>query len=404
MSLWQIAFPLGHAACRLSRMNEGVQIDHLLPKDPPPDARVEAVLGGVPAFAVKGLFVLAIFYTIYFTRSLLLPIVLALLFSLIMYPAVRTLKRAHVPESLGAVIVVGSLAGLLGTGLYQLFEPATEWVGKVPRIAEQVERKLWGFRRSVEQVSKAAEKVEALTTVQGADTRKPQVVARGQSLMSRVWTGTQNALVSILSMLVLLYFLLAWGDTLLRKLVRALPKWPDKRKAVALAHTIQSAMARYLFTITMINVGLGIASGTAMYLLGMPNPVLWGVMVALFNYVPYIGQAAAGIVLSLVAFLTFDDLQQVALVPIVHFTMVTIEGQFLTPILTGRTLTLNPVMIFLSMLFWGWMWGIVGALVAVPILMTFKIFCDHIVSLNGLADFLSGKQEDVESGTAVARA
>jgi predicted PurR-regulated permease PerM len=371
------------------------------------------VLGGIPATALKGLFVLAIFYTIYFTRSLLLPIVLALLLSLILYPAVRMLKRAHIPESLGAAIVVGSLAGLLGTGLYQLFEPATEWTAKVPRIAEQVERKLWGLRKSVEQVSKAAEKVEALTTAQ-PDTKKPQqVVSREPSLMSRMLTGTQNAVISMLSMLVLLYFLLAWGDVLLRKLVRVLPTWPDKRKAVSLAHTIQSAMARYLFTITMINAALGVASGTAMYFLGMPNPVLWGVMVALFNYVPYIGQAAAGIVLTVVAFLTFDDLEHVALIPIVHFSMVTIEGQFLTPILTGRTLTLNPVMIFLSMLFWGWMWGIVGALVAVPILMTFKIFCDHILSLKTVGELLGGKDDDpelralatsLERGTPVARA
>ena len=386
-------------------MNERAQIDHLLPPEPPPDARVEATLGGIPALAIKGLFVLAVFYTIFFTRSLLLPIVLAILFSFILYPAVRALKRARVPEAAGAAIVVGTLAGLLGLGLFQFFEPASEWTAKIPRIADQVERKLWGLRKSVEQVSKAAQKVEALTTVD-ADTkqRTAQVVSREPSLMSRVLTGTQNALISVVSMLVLLYFLLASGDLLLRKLVHVLPTWPDKRKAVEFAHTIQSAMARYLFTITMINAVLGVASATAMYLLGMPNPMLWGVMVALFNYVPYVGQAVSGVVLTVVAFLTFDDLQHVALVPIVHFAMVTIEGQFITPVLTGRTLTLNPVMIFLSMLFWGWMWGIVGALVAVPILMSFKIFCDHIESLHPVGDFLSGKREEPELKPSVVEA
>ena len=392
-------------------MKDRTRIDSLLPPDPPTEARVEAVLGGVPAIAVKGLFVLAVFYTIYFTRSLLLPIVLALLFSLILYPLVRALKRARLPEPLGAVLVVGSLTGLLCVGLYQLFEPAAEWSAKVPRIADQVERKLWSLRKSVEQVTKAAEKVEAMTSGESeAKQRAPQVVARPPSFVSRVLTGTQSALVSIISTLVLLYFLLASGDLMLRKLVRTLPTWPDKRTAVELAHTIQSAMTRYLFTITAINVVLGFASATAMHLLGMPNAMLWGVMVAFFNYVPYIGQATAGIVLTVVAFLTFDDLQHVALVPIVHFAMVAIEGQFLTPILTGRTLTLNPIMIFISMLFWGWMWGIVGALMAVPILMTFKIFCDHIESLNWLAEFLSGKRDDpvvlnaVLDGTAVAAA
>ncbi len=376
-------------------MSQRVQLDRILPEDPPTQSRVEALLAGTPALALKGLFILAVFYTIYFTRSLLLPIVLAVLFSLILYPAVRALKRIKVPEVLSAAIVVGTLAGVLVVGMYQLFDPAMEWSSKFPRIADQVERKLWGFRKSVEQVSKAAEKVEALTTV-NADPkqRQPQVVATQPSLMSRVLAGAQNALISALSMLVLLYFLLGWGDFLLRKFVSALPTWSDKRKAVGLAHTIQSAMARYLFTITTINVVLGIASGTAMYLLKMPNPVLWGVMVALFNYVPYVGQGVAGIVLTTVAFLTFDDLKQVMLVPAVHFAMVTIEGQFITPVLTGKTLTLNPVMIFLSMLFWGWMWGIVGALVAVPILMTFKIFCDHITTLGPIGEFLSGKRDD----------
>ena len=373
-------------------------IDPLLPPEPPPDAQVDAKLSGMPAVAVKGLFVLALFYTVYFARSLLLPIVLGVLFSLILSPLVRALKRVFVPEPVGAAVVVLALAGLFGAGLYQLFEPASEWTSKIPRVADQMERKLWGLRKSVEQVTKAAEKVEALTSVDTeTKQRSSQVVARPPSLMSRMLTGTQNVLITAFSTLVLLYFLLGSGDLFLRKLVRVLPSWTDKRKAVALARTIQTAMARYLVTITSINVVLGVASASAMYLLGMPNALLWGVMVALFNYVPYIGQAAAGVVLTLVAFLTFEDLQHVLLVPLVHFAMVIIEGQFITPILAGRTLTLNPVMIFLSMLLWGWMWGIVGALIAVPILMTFKIVCDHVDSLSGLGEFVSGKRDEPEA-------
>ena len=132
-------------------------------------------------------------------------------------------------------------------------------------------------------------------------------------------------------------------------------------------------------------------TGIALHLLGMPNPILWGVMVALFNYVPYIGPAISGTVLTVVAFITFDDVGDVLLVPLVYFTLETIEGQFITPVLTGRSLTLNPVMIFLSMLLWGWIWGVVGALMAVPILMTLKIFCDHIPSLDAIGEFVSGK-------------
>jgi predicted PurR-regulated permease PerM len=373
-------------------MNERASMDHLLPPEPPPDAHVQATLSGTPGVAVKGLFVLALFYTFYFARSFLLPIVLAVLLSLILYPAVRFLKRAFIPEPLGAALVVATLAALLGTGIYQLFEPANQWITKLPRTTEQIERKLFNVRKSMEQVSKAAEKVEALASVDSASKeRAPQVVAREPSLMSRMLTGTQNVVVSVGATLVLLFFLLASGDLFMRKLVRVLPTLTDKKKAVGLARTIQSAMARYLFTITCINVGLGAATALLLHVLGMPNPLLWGVMVALLQYVPYIGPAISGTILTVVAFITYEDLHSILLVPMCFFALVTVEGQFITPFLTGRSLTLNPVMVFVSMLLWGWIWGVVGALMAVPILMTFKIFCDHIESLDAIGEFMSGK-------------
>jgi predicted PurR-regulated permease PerM len=383
-------------------MNDPTHMEHLLQPEPPPDAHVDATLSGTPAVAVKGLFILALFYTFYFARSFLLPIVLAILLSLILYPAVRALKRIAIPEAAGAAIVVLTLAGVLGTALYQLFEPASEWISKMPRITEQVERKLWNVRKSMEQVSKAAQKVEALTNVGSAPApRQSQVVSVSSepNLMSRIMTGTQTMLISAGATLVLLFFLLASGDLFMRKLVRVLPTLTDKKKAVNVARTIQTAMAQYLFTITCINLGLGCATAILLHLLGMPNPLLWGVMVALFNFVPYIGAAVSGIVLTVVAFVTFSDLHDILLVPLLYFSLETIEGQFITPYLTGKSLTLNPVMIFVSMLLWGWLWGVVGALMAVPILMTLKIFCDHIESLRGVGEFVSGKAAEAAPDT-----
>ena len=374
-------------------MNERATLPQILPAEASPaDTPVETRLLGAPAFAVKGLFVLALFYTFYFARSLLLPVVLALLLSLILYPAVRTLKRLRLPEPISAALVVAGLAGARALGLYQLFEPASEWIAKTPTIAAQVERKLASLRHSVEQVSKAAEKVEALTSVDGSAAKRPQqVVTRPPSLVSRVWDNTQSFLVSTAATLVLLFFVLASGDLFMRKLVRVLPTLTDKKTAVAVARQIQTAIGRYLFTVTCINVGLGLVVAGVLHLIGMPNALLWGAMVALFNYVPYVGPAISGSILTVVAFITFDDLGDVLLVPLVYFTLEVIEGQFVTPILTGRTLTLNPLMIFLSMLLWGWIWGVIGALMAVPILMTLKIFCDHIASLSAIGEFVSGK-------------
>lgn len=347
--------------------------------------------------AQKGLFLLALFYTFYFARSVILPVVLALLLALILSPAVRLLKRVAIPEAIGSAVVVISTLALLVTGGWQLSGPAADWIAKMPEIVSEVEFKLASLRRSVAQVSEAAERVEELTTVGP----KPAAAAAPQpareSLANRLLTLTQTVLVSAASTVVLLYFLLASGDMFLRKLVRVLDTFEDKKRAVGVLRAMQHDMATYLFTITAINAGLGVVVGTALYLMGMPNPVLWGVMVALFNYVPYLGAATNLVVLTLVAFLTFDDMSRVLMVSGVYLLIEIIEGQIVTPILTGRSLTLNPVMIFLSMLLWTWLWGVVGALIAVPLLMTLKIVCDHVESLQPLGEFLSGRRHEEES-------
>lgn len=346
---------------------------------------------------LRGLFVLAIFYTLYFARVIVLPIVLALLLTLILSPVIGLLKRLGMPEPLGAAVVVAALVSLLGFGVYSLIDPASAWIDRVPGTMEQVENKMRGVRKSVRAVTKAADKVEEITSGEAKPPARAQVVTPKPSLISRILTGTQNLLVAAAATIVLLYFLLASGDMFLRKLVRVLPRLTDKKHAVGIARTIQSDMARYLFTITCINLGLGVATTIAMYLLGMPNPVLWGVMVAIFNYVPYVGASTSLMVLTAVAFVTFDEISHIVLVPAVFFSLTVLEGQIISPILTGRSLTLNPVVIFVSMLVWGWLWGVVGALMAVPILMTFKICCDHLDSLSAIGEFLSGRHVELES-------
>ncbi len=354
------------------------------------------VVASATNVALKGLFVLALFYTFYFARSVILPVVLAMLLALILYPAVRVLKRCALPEPVGAAVVVLATLAVLAFGVYRLFEPASEWVSKMPQVISQVERKLGFVRKSVAEVSKAAERVEQLATVAPKPPAAQNVVANQRpSLIQRIMGATQALLVSAASTVVLLYFLLASGDMFLRKTVRVLDTFEDKKRAVGVARAIQSDMATYLFTITCINAGLGVVVGTALYFLGMPNPVLWGVMVALFNYVPYLGAATNLCVLTLVAFLTFDDPSDALLVPAVYLVIEIVEGQIITPILTGRSLTLNPVVIFLAMLLWTWLWGVVGALIAVPLLMMFKIVCDHVESLQSIGEFLSGRRTEL---------
>ena len=194
-------------------------------------------------------------------------------------------------------------------------------------------------------------------------------------------SSTQSVLAGAVVMLILLYFLLASGDLFLRKLVRVLPKLSDKKRAIEIARQTERHVSTYLATVTLINMGLGLAVALAMKLVGMPNPVLWGVTAGLLNYIPYLGPIVTAGVLTLVAVLSFDELGRALIVPALYMVINGLEGYLVTPTLLGRRLTLNPVVIFTGLIFWGWLWGIPGALLAVPILATFKIFCDHIPPL-----------------------
>ena len=189
-------------------------------------------------------------------------------------------------------------------------------------------------------------------------------------------------------MIVLLYFLLASGDLFLRKLVRVLPRLSDKKRAIEIARQTEGHISTYLSTVTLINIALGLIVGVAMHLVGMPNAILWGVMAGLLNFIPYLGALATAGILAIVSVLTFDSLGRALVAPLLYLAINTVEGYLVTPMLLGRRLTLNPVVIFLGIILWGWLWGIPGALLAVPILATFKIFCDQIEPLAPIGEFL----------------
>lgn len=360
---------------------------------PRPDIRrlVEFLAGpiDVRSLALTGIFVLLLFYTIYFARAFLLPIVLAILLNFLLSPAVRGLRRLRIPEKLGAAIVLLSLLAVVVYGGYRLSGPASQWLDKAPRGLQRVERRIRDIQRPVEEVRQAAEQVEEqVGRLAGRDRRTQQVELRGDGLTGAILSRTQAFLGGAIVMVVLLYFLLASGDLFLRKLVRVLPRLSDKKRAIEIARETERHVSRYLSTVTLINVGLGIVVAGAMALVGMPNPVLWGVLAGLLNYIPYLGPIATAAILTLVSVLSFDGIGRALVAPAVYSAINFIEGTFVTPTVLGRRLTLNPVVVFLGLIFWGWLWGIPGALLAVPIIATFKIFCDHIEPLSPIGEFL----------------
>jgi len=358
---------------------------------PPPRGRLHDLMRrpfDVRSLALTGLFVLAIFYTMYFMRSILLPLVLALLLSYLLRPIVRAFARLHIPPAISAAVVLLSLVAWVGYALSFLATPAADWVAKAPYSLHQLQSKLIQLQQPLQNVSKARGEIEKLTTPAGTGA-KPEVEVKTHPIADVLYGRTPEFIVSTVLLLILLYFLLAYDGVFLTKLIKLLPTLADKKRAVSIANEIEANVSRYLLTITLINIGLGIAVGTAAGLLGLPNPLMWGAMVAILNFVPYLGALSGIVCMTLGALLSFDSVGYALLFPATYLILATLEGNFITPWVMGRSLTLNPVIVLLSLVFWGWMWGIAGIILAVPILAAFKIFCAHVKPIEPVAEFLS---------------
>src|ERR1051325_7144459 len=261
----------------------------------------------VRSVALMGLFLLAVFYTIYFVRSLLLPLVLALLLSYLLRPIVRGLARVKIPPLVGAALLLLTLVGALGYGASFLAAPAAGWIEKAPYSLQQLQQRLTPFRKPMAQVAEASGAIEKLATTNAAPAKTPTVEVKQHPLTDRLYAHTSELLVSAVTMIILLYFLLAYDGVFLAKLIKLMPTLSDKKRAVTIAHEIEAQISRYLFTITLINISLGIAVGTAVGFLGLPNPLLWGVLVAVLNFIPYLGALTGIFSMLLGALLSFDN-------------------------------------------------------------------------------------------------
>ncbi len=363
-----------------------------------PEAGAEAL--PVRSFALTSLLVLACLYTLHVARDILMPIAIALILFLILWPLVRGLSRLHIPPPLAAALVVASLLGSFIVGIYFLSDPATRWLGALPEMIEEIQFKM---QDPFDQIRAATERVEEAITPEEAPSsvsRQP-LPAEGETgdladslaiglydIIGPVFTVVGDVGWTFVIVVVLLYFLLAAGDGYHEKIVKVLPTFGDKKRAVVMIRRIHQDVAIYLATVTMINCVLGVAIGLAMFWAGLPNSVLWGLMAALVNFIPYFGPLIGQIVVGMVGLTVFANPFD-ALVPVVLYFVINLcEGYLITPTVLGRRLTMNPMMVFLSVLVWGWLWGIPGALLAVPLLTCFNVICASIERLQPVNEFL----------------
>jgi predicted PurR-regulated permease PerM len=357
--------------------------------EPPNVTKLASLLGenaDARHIALMGLFILAVFYTLRLAQALFLPIVLAILLDFLLSPLVRALRRVGLPEPAGAGVVMLGLVATMGLGIYYLAGPAAEYSALAPQSIERVREKIEGMRGSVAQVTEAAEEVERVTEVGEEDA--PEVEIKGPSLTKQLFGGTTAFLSAATVIIFLTYFLLAVGDLFLQKLVAVLPQFKDKRVAVKIMRETEAHISLYLFTTTLINLGVGVVTGIVMYLLGLPNAVLWGVVAMVLNFVPYVGAVANMVLLALAALVTFEDTGRALLVPGAFLVLNLIESNLVTPAIYGNRMRLNTVALFIGLVFWWYIWGVAGAILAVPMMAAFKIACDHIESLSPIGEFL----------------
>lgn len=359
------------------------------PEDPTPELRELRAI----RFFLAGLFLIALFGTIFFARALLLPIVLAVIVALTLRPVVRWLQKLHVPPPVSAVGLIVALGAVVGFAAWRAAGPAQRLLARAPEIGREVRWKLRGVFESLGEMQEATREVENLTGGEGARPVQEVVIDQG-GLLTDVAGSLAGAGTSIVVALILAMFLLASWDFFVSRIVEEAPRLTDKKRAMVIVRDLEKQISRYLAAITVINAGLGLAIGLALWAVGMPNPHLWGIAAFLLNYLPFLGAVAGTLGVAMVALVTFDTVGQALLAPLAYYTLTSIEGQVVTPLMLGRQLAINTVAVFVTVMLWVWLWGIAGAFLAVPVLVVVKVLADNLPPLNGLGRFLEGRPRE----------
>jgi predicted PurR-regulated permease PerM len=344
--------------------------------------------GRAVAVSIHLIAIISVAGALFFAKAFLLSVILAIISSLILIPIVRWFSRRGVPPALTAPALVLTGVLFLVIGILALSPAVVEWINQAPFIAAEIEWKLRDLRGSVEAVTEAGKQVEQLAGGE-EDPLVQEVVVREPGFLTTATYTVWTVLSTIVITALLSVFLLGSGDLFYIKLIRLMPTLSDKKTALRIMQSVESSISRYLLTVTLINAGLGVCVAIAMWLLGMPNPSLWGVAAAALNFLPYVGAITGVVIVAAVSFVTFDTLAQAAIVPLVYVTLTSLEGQIVTPLIVGRRLEINTVAIFIGIAFWGWLWGLVGVLLAVPILVIVKQIAEHLPSWQALSEFLS---------------
>jgi len=330
---------------------------------------------------------------LYFGHVAFIPVALALLFSLVLSGPVEALHGMHVPRSVSAALIMAAIFGLFITLGNFISEPAQKWYAAAPHTVRLIEKKIRPFAQIMTRVGELRVSAGNIGATAPAAT-VPATVAPQESAPVALLDATRSLGLSCVTVVILTLFLLGGGPPMMARLTSALASDLESAHIITVIEKVRSEVGRYYVTTALINVGLGIATACAMLLIGMPNPFLWGTLAALLNFIPYAGSTVTLMVLTVVAIISFDGLGRVMAVAGSYLAIATVEGQFVQPLLVGRRLRLNPMLVFLALWFGGFFWGIAGILLATPALVALKVVATNASGGQQLLDFLSPHADD----------
>jgi predicted PurR-regulated permease PerM len=356
---------------------------------PPVEEPEEMPLPSDPkAIFLGGLFVVALLAVAYVASEIVLPLAFAIILNLLLQPALRMLERVHVPRILAALLLILMLFGtIVGLGTV-ISGPAGTWAAKLPEGIPRLQERLSFMRAPINTLQRFLHQVEDIGGT--APVANSPAAAQGPSLLTELFTGTRNFARGFFTTVLFLFFLLMSGDIFMRRLVEILPRFSSKRQVVEISLQIERDISAYLVTITILNTAVGVAMALTMWLTGVGDPIFWGTVAFLLNYVPILGTAVGVLIFLLAGLLTVDTLWQALLPMVIYLGIHFIEGETVTPLLLAKRFTLNPVLVVISLVFWFWMWGAPGAILSVPMLAITKIICDRIRPLAAFGHFLEG--------------
>lgn len=337
---------------------------------------------------------ISVFVTCYFAKDLLLPVLLGFLIALTLSPLSRGMARIGIPHWVSAVGLIGIVALAIAAVIYFASGTVVGWMDSARSMGTELQTKLSGLFRQLEHVRQAGAEVANMGANGPEGEAVQEVVVKQPTLIDSAMNVVSSAGATLAVSLVLASFLLASGDMFYIKLVQSFPTMSGKKRALTMVYDIERRVSHYLLTIALINAGLGLCVGAVLWLIGMPYAYIWGIAAFLLNFLPYLGALTGVALVAALSILTFDSFSYALLAPAAYLTLTTLEGNFITPMLLGRRLELNTVAVFLTVVLWGWLWGIAGALVAVPFLVVFKVVADNIEGMEIVGNFL-GAADDI---------